>query len=129
MAYIYILEFIFGVMILFGIIALMLKKKSNESVSLLWIGIALIAVIQGLFPGILDRLCILIGIDYPPILVVVVAIMFMLGMTFYLSTELSVSQSKVRELAIHISLLNNEMTEIKKFVKTISQEANNNQEI
>ena len=102
-----------GIILLFAILYLMLKKKSNESNSLIWIFAAVIIIIMGIFPQILDFVAALLGVVYQPMLAVVVAILFLFAFVFYLSSELSVAQAKISELSIHISLLNNDIVEAK----------------
>ena len=109
----------FAVFIMMSMISLMIRRKSNESVSLIWILIAVLAGIQGVFPQLLDGICAAIGIENPAILVSIISIAGLIGITFYLSSEVAVSQNKIRELAMHISLLNKEVSELKKAINDI----------
>ena len=101
----------FSVLIIIAL--LMIKRKSNASISLLWMAIALAVFLFGVWPGSLNLLCNVLGINYPPILAVCIIVTALLGIVFYLSIEISVLQNKVRELSIHISLLNGEMHAVK----------------
>ncbi len=114
MSYIQIIQLVAALIIILLIVALMIRRKSSANMSLFWLAIALLALIQAVFPRLLDTLCLLIGVEYPPTLVLVTAVIFLLVITFYLSCELSVSQNKLRELTMHISLLNDEMALVKK---------------
>lgn len=102
-----------AILMLATIIILMIKKKSNASISLIWIGFSLISLFIGIFPRSLSALCSFIGIEYPPILAVVIAVACLFAITFYISSELAVAQNKIRELSIQISLLNDEMHRLK----------------
>ena len=102
-----------GIIIFFGIIFLMIGKKSNANVSLIWIMIAVVVMILGFFPQIIEWLSFKVGISYPPTLVLVIAITGLLWIVFYMSSQLSVAQTKIRELAMQISLLNSEMADMK----------------
>jgi len=103
------LSLLFGFTILICILYLMMKQKTNENISLIWIFVAIIGLIQGLFPNILY----MIHISNPPIFLSAAAIVFLLAFVFYLSSELSVAQSKINELSMHISLLNNDVMKLR----------------
>ncbi len=104
---------LFGFVILLMVFYMLIKKKFNATFSLVWISIAVLAVAQGLFPEVLNKICEIIGIDYQPTLIMVTAIASLLAIAMYLSSEITVSQNKIRELSIHISLLNDEMSLLK----------------
>ena len=102
-----------GLVIFSGIILLMIRKKSNANISLIWLLIAVAIMILGLFPRLIDIAANAFGIDYPPTLIMVVAIAMILWIVFYVSSQLAIAQTKIRELAMQISLLNNEMASLK----------------
>ena len=105
---------IFGFTILISIMYLMLKQKSNENTSLIWIFVAVLGFIQGIFPDALYFVSGLLHINNPPIFLTAATIVFLMGFVFYLSSELSVAQSKINELSIHISLLNNDVLHLRR---------------
>ena len=102
-----------GVVFMLAILYLLLRKKSNVSYSLIWLGMALAVIIIGIFPHFLDIICIWLNIDYPPIFVTIIAVLFLLIFIFYISSELSVAKSKISELSMQLSLLNNDIVEFK----------------
>ena len=105
---------IFGFTILISILYLMLKQKSNENTSLIWIFVAIFGLIQGIFPETLYFVSGLLHINNPPIFLTAATIVFLMGFVFYLSSELSVAQSKINELSMHISLLNNDVLHLRR---------------
>lgn len=87
-----------GVMFTFTVIRLLINKKINERVSLLWlVGSALILVLS-IVPSTLDKISSVIGVDYPP------SLLFMLGMLIILFICLMHS--------VQISILNNQIKEL-----------------
>ena len=102
-----------GVVFMLTILFLLLKRKSNVGYSLVWLGMSLIVIIMGIFPRLLDIICIWLKIEYPPILATIVSILFLLIFIFYITSELSVAKSKLSELSMQLSLLNNDIVELK----------------
>ena len=78
-------------------------------------------LILGLFPQIIEFIAFKLGIDYPPILTVVAAIVAIVWLVFYISSELAIAQAKIRELAMQISILNHEMFLLKSHETDIEQ--------
>ena len=108
------IQFAIALIIFIGIIFLMIKKKSNASVSLIWIVIAIGTMVLGLFPRLIDIVAVdWLGIASPPNFVFAMAIMALLWLVFYISSELAIAQTKIRELAMQISLLNSEVYAMK----------------
>ena len=106
-----------GVFFMLAILYLLLKKKSNVSYSLVWLGMALLVIITGFYPRLLDIICLWLKIEYPPTLATIAAILFLLIFIFYISSELSVARSKINELSMQLSLLNNDIVELKEDLK------------
>jgi hypothetical protein len=102
-----------GVIMLVIIFRMTLRKKSNEGNSMIWMLASLVLIINSFFPQILDYVCVWLGVEYQPMLPVTIAIAFLIVFVFYLSISLSVSDSKINELSIQISLLNNDIIELK----------------
>ena len=107
------IQFGLALAIFIGIMFLMIKKKSNASISLIWIIMAVGAMVLGLFPQITDFFCDILGISYPPSLIFAIIIIALILVLFYISSELATAQTKIRELAMQISLLNNEVKNLK----------------
>ena len=106
-----------GILFMLAVIHLLLKKRSNVGYSLIWLGLALVSIIIGIFPVILYVVCSWFNIGYQPTLAMVATILFLLIFVFYLSSEISVAKSKISELSMQISLLNNDIVELKEDLK------------
>ena len=104
-----IMEVAIALIIISVIVHLMIRRKANSRFSLLWIFIALLALMQAIFPQIVDNICDLIGIGYPPTFIILAAIIVLLGVCMYISSEVTVAQNKIMELSIQLSMLNDEM--------------------
>ena len=115
---IFFIQIFFALSIVVLMIYLMVKRKSSASVSLIWIGMALVIIFFAAFPQILNYVCTLLKIDYQPVLPLSLLLVALFAVCFYLSSEIAVLQTKIRELSIHISLLNNEVHNIKNNSKT-----------
>lgn len=123
--YIRIIQLLGGILIFAFIVLLMVKKKANATYSLVWVVFAVCALVLGVFPEITVELSELLHISYPPILIVLVLVVALIIISLYMSSEISISQDKIRELSIHISLLNDEMRLLKeKDGQIVSRQAN-----
>ena len=112
-----IMEVVIALITITIIVVLMIKRKVNSNFSLIWILVALTAMLQAAFPQVLDHLCKWLGIGYPPTLIILAAIIVLLGTSVYLSSEVTVAQNKIMELSIQLSMLNDEMYDVKKNIK------------
>jgi uncharacterized membrane protein len=61
-----------------------------------------------LVPGLFDQLSYAIGIKYPPLLYIMLAVLTVLVLVLFLSAQLSVLDGRCRRLAQEISMLRNE---------------------
>jgi hypothetical protein len=81
------------------------KKRFSEKESLFWMATAIMMLILSIFPQILTYVTNLINIVYPPSLLFLAAIMFLIIIVFRLTEQISVLQEHVKELAQNYSLL------------------------
>ena len=102
-----------GVILFAAITLLMIRRKSNESISLVWMLVAILSIIIGIFPHSVNFFTNFFRIDYPPTFVIIIAIIFLMIFVFYLSNKLAEAENKISEQAMQISLLNNDLIEIK----------------
>lgn len=91
----------FGVI---GILAMVLvlsdvkKKKFFEQESFFWVIGALVVLILALFPGLIILLANLIGVEYAPSLLFLIAIIFVLYLLFRQSKQVSLLKEQVKDL-------------------------------
>ena len=107
------IQLFFAVLIIMMTIRLMIKKKTSVTISLLWLLIGFAAMVIAIFPQILSWVSRVLGISSAPLLVIVSAIIGLMMMIFYLSSEIAIAHNKIRELSIQLSLVNDEVLRIK----------------
>lgn len=110
---IYVIIILIGILIEFVIFHLLVKKRLNESNSLLWIFIGFIVILSGLFPSIVVGLSGAFKITYPPALVFMAAIIILLFIILKNSIHISELSAKVQESATQVSILQYEINELK----------------
>lgn len=120
-------------LIAIGIIAfaiefqLVMDKKLSERQSLIWFLTDFLLVMCGIFPILPVKFANILGVEYAPSAVFMLAILVLiLGLfnCYFVNADL---KNKVNELAIQVSLLNQEQREIREAV--FSEERANNEEI
>lgn len=107
----------FGILLVTLVISLIVKKKMSESQAVLWICIGVVAVILGIFPGLIPLIAEVLGIWYAPSILLLVACIGLLLITFRNSVVLSEHTDELHELAITIALLKDENEELKKRIE------------
>lgn len=86
----------------------MVKRKVTEANGLIWMAFGLGVFVCGLIPNIVVGVAAFLGIDYPPTAFFVLAIVVLMFIVFRNSMRISELDMQTRELAMHISLLNQE---------------------
>ena len=81
------------------------KEKLSIKESFWWMMSSLLMLILALFPYSIDWVAEKLGIDYPPSLLFVICIVFLLFINFRNSKRISEQQIKIIDLAQNISLL------------------------
>lgn len=108
-----------GFFIILSIIAIIIVvvniKKKNFSIqeSFWWMVGSIAMLILSIFPGIIDGLAGLLHINYPPSLLFVISIIFLLFIVFRNSKRISKQQEKIVELAQQLALVKNAMKQQK----------------
>jgi hypothetical protein len=87
------------------ILVLLRRRQLRSKYALLWIGLALVLGVLGLFPGLLTAVSEAVGIFYPPALFLLVAVGFLFAVVIQFSWELSRLEDRSRTLAEEIALL------------------------
>ncbi len=94
-----------GLFFVFLIIRLLVKKKINETNSLIWLIGSIIILVLSVMPETLHILSGLVGIDYPPSLLFLLSILVLLFIVFNQSIQISALSSQLKELTQYISIL------------------------
>lgn len=100
--------YIFGILaalLTLGVVVEMLRRgRMRERHAIWWLVAGFLALIIGIFPGILDWAAMLIGVDAPVNLVFFVSIAVLFLVCIQHSSELTTLESKTRTLAERSSL-------------------------
>lgn len=111
-----------GICFLFAIVRLLIKKKFNERASLIWLFSAMIVFVVSMFPKILDVFAKFVGVDYPPSILFLIAILILLFICFYHSVQISMLNTQVREIAQKVAIGELERSEMKDFQSHLIEE-------
>lgn len=84
---------------------LLVTRRINERASLPWFVGSVIIMIFSLMPNVLEVLANVFGVDYPPALLFLIAILIMLLLLLYQSIHISVLQNKTQELAQNLAII------------------------
>ena len=81
------------------------KKKFSIKESFWWIVAAIIMIALSIFPYSIDKFAKLLNIAYPPALLFILCILFLLFITFRNSKRIAEQQEKIIELAQELAIL------------------------
>ncbi len=96
---------IIGLIIAFVILLLIRRDILHIKRSFWWIGIAILIVIMGFFPVFIDKIGILLGVNYPPVLILTLGIGFILVKILSMDLERSQQERILRRLIQKIAIL------------------------
>ena len=100
------LFFIFIALIFMCLVILKVKKKKFfEKESFLWVIGSILALILSVFPNIIGWISKMVGIEYPPSLLFLLAIIFVLFLLFRQSEQLSLLREQVKDLGQRVVVL------------------------
>ncbi len=99
--------------IAFAAIVILLVRRDHLRIrySVWWLFIAAVALLLGLFPGLVDRLGGLLGVAYPPTLLLVLGIAALLIKMLYMDIEHSRLERNLRRLTQRIAMYETESRE------------------
>lgn len=89
------------------------KKRFSIKESFWWMIASIVMLILSIFPYSIDYLAKLIGISYPPSLLFVICIVFLVAMNFRNSKRIAEHQEKIIELAQNVAILKEKLNERK----------------
>lgn len=107
-----------GIVLAAGIVALvlwmLLTRRLREKYAALWLVIAVAVLVVAAFPGLLEGLTALLGVQLPSNLLFATAILLLLGVALHLSWELSHAEDEIRRLAEETAILRLRVDEIER---------------
>lgn len=96
---------IIGLMIAIVILFLIRRDILHVKRSLWWIGIAIVIVVMGFFPLPIAQFGLLLGVNYPPVLILTVGMGFILIKILSMDLERSKQERMLRRLTQKIAIL------------------------
>jgi len=94
-----------------------IARKMTEKQSLFWIAGGLIIILFGLVPQLVYFISEIFSVEYPPSIIFAIAIVLATYGIFNCYKTNAELTARVQELAMQVSLLNEENTELKKCIK------------
>ena len=102
-----------AVIALLVILELVRRRRLREEYSLLWLATAVVMLVLGLWREPLHILAPVVGIDYPPNLLFLLAALFLLFIQLHLSTVITKLTQENKEIAQQVALLRYEVERLR----------------
>jgi hypothetical protein len=93
-----------GLAVLFFVINLVRTRKLKEEYALLWLLMAITLVVAPLLIDVIDEISFAIGIDYPPALIIVIALVCFMLIFFQISVTISRFSEQIKSLSQDLAL-------------------------
>jgi hypothetical protein len=93
-----------GLAVLFFVINLVRTRKLKEEYALLWLLMAITLVVAPLVIDVIDEISFAIGIDYPPALIIVIALVCFMLIFFQISVTISRFSEQIKSLSQDLAL-------------------------
>ncbi|MCC8999842.1 MAG: DUF2304 domain-containing protein [Candidatus Contendobacter sp.] len=94
-----------GVSLAAIILLLVRRDHLHGPYAIWWIGAAATVAVLGLFPRLFDRLAVMLGVSYPPILAIVLGFGLLLVKILTMDVERSRQERLIRRLAQRLAML------------------------
>lgn len=110
-------RFYFIIVAIFSIFYVVTEVRKNRfsiKESIYWFFASIVMLILAIFPNILDGIAAYLGVEYPPSLLFVICIIFLLFINFRNSKIIANQQEKITELAQNITLMKESLYKMKK---------------
>ena len=91
------------------VLRLVATRQLRSKYALLWLGVAIAMIVVAAFPGLLDELADLTGVDYAPTLFLLLALGVLAFLVGHLTWEVSRLEMRLRTLAEDNALLRTEL--------------------
>jgi hypothetical protein len=98
-----------GVLVLGFILRLVRRRELRGKYSLLWLAVGVFGLVIALVPGLLDDVADWFGVGYPPAILFVIAIAFLVLVVVHLSWELTRLEDRTRTLAQELAMLRHDL--------------------
>lgn len=114
---------ILGLAVLFFVVNLVRTKKLKEEYALLWLLMAVTLVVAPLLIDVIDVVSFALGIDYPPALIIVIALICFALIFFQISVTISRFSEQIKILAQDLALTRKRLEDLQKQVEREKEEA------
>ena len=104
---------IIAIIIAFNILFLIRRDILHTRYALWWFVVAALIVIAGIFPKHIDVMARLLGVSYPPILVIVSGVGLILIKMLNMDFDRSRQEQKIRRLVQRLAILEEEINTVK----------------
>jgi hypothetical protein len=108
---VHIIALVAAIITLSAIIELSRRRQIQEKFAVVWLAVGVIIAVFAIAPGLFNSLAHAVGVKSPPDLLVVVAALFLLVVSVYLSWEVGRMEDKARLLAEEVALLRRDLEE------------------
>lgn len=111
-----------GISVLFVVIHLLRTKKLKEEYALLWLFMAVTLVVAPLLIDVIDALSYAIGIDYPPSLIIVIALVCFALIFFQMSVTISRFSDHIKTLTQDLALTRRRLQDLEEQLRRESRD-------
>lgn len=109
--------FLLGTIFAFSIILLVRSSKLSVHYALWWIIVSLCILLASIFPQTLDKIGFALGVNYPPILFVVVALLVLALRMFFADIQRTHLEVKLRDMAQNQAQIIGRVVQLEKIVE------------
>lgn len=95
------------------VLELVRRRRLREEYSLLWLGTAFVMLIVSMWRDLLHGMAAAVGIAYPPNLLFLLAVLFVMGTLLYFSTIITRLTQENKEMAQQVALLRHEIESLR----------------
>ena len=113
---------ILGLAVLFFVVNLVRTRKLKEEYALLWLLMAVTLVIAPLLIDAIDVVSFALGIDYPPALIIVIALICFALIFFQISVTISRFSEQIKILAQDLALTRKRLEDLEERVEAEQEE-------
>ena len=103
-----------GVLLAGAILYLVRRDHLHGSYALWWLAVAVVILLLGVFPPVIDWLGRVTGINYPPVLPIIVGIGMILIRMLKMDIDRSKQERQLRRLTQKLAILEQELTEVRR---------------
>jgi hypothetical protein len=103
-----------SLVLLFGVLELVRRRRLREKYALLWILTAVVLLILSVWRGAVSSIATTLGVSYGPTVLFAVGALFILVVLLHYSTVISALTDRTVNLAQHVSLLEQRIAELER---------------